>query len=334
VSEDIDGDELGLPGTTAGLHRRTKLAVVGAGAVGSTIAYAALMRGAARTVALYDINKAKVEAEALDLGHGIQFMPMAEVLGSDDIQVCADADVVVITAGAKQKPGQTRIDLAEATIALVARMLPPLVEVAPNAIYLMVTNPVDIVTYAALKISGLPSAQLFGSGTVLDSSRLRYLIAAQTGVAVQNVHAYIAGEHGDSELPLWSSATIGAVPLLDWNGIGGRGPLTVEVRDRIAGEVVDSAYRIIAGKGATNYAIALAASRIIEAVIKDEQRILPVSSLLDGYYGISDMCLSVPTLVGRDGVGERLQVPMSADELAGLRASAQSLTAVARHLGF
>jgi L-lactate dehydrogenase len=334
VSEDFDGDELGLPGTTAGLHRRTKLAVVGAGAVGSTVAYAALMRGAARTVALYDINKAKVEAEALDLGHGIQFVPMAEVLGSDDIQVCADADVVVITAGAKQKPGQTRIDLAEATISLVSRMLPPLVEVAPNAIYLMVTNPVDIVTYAALKISGLPSAQLFGSGTVLDSSRLRYLIAAQTGVAVQNVHAYVAGEHGDSELPLWSSATIGAVPLLDWNGIGGRGPLTAEVRDRIAREVVESAYRIIAGKGATNYAIALAASRIIEAVIKDEQRILPVSSLLDGYYGISDMCLSVPTLVGRDGVGERLQVPMSADELAGLRASAQSLTAVARHFGF
>lgn len=334
MSENFDSDELGLPGTTAGLHRRTKLAIVGAGAVGSTIAYAALMRGAARTVALYDINTAKVEAEALDLGHGVQFMPMAEVVGSDDITVCADADVVVITAGAKQKPGQTRIDLAEATISLVSKMLPPLVEVAPHAVYLMVTNPVDIVTYAALKISGLPPAQLFGSGTVLDSSRLRYLIAQHTGVAVQNVHAYIAGEHGDSELPLWSSATIGAVPLLDWNGIGGRGPLTSEVRDQIAHEVVDSAYRIIAGKGATNYAVALASSRIIEAVINDEQRILPVSSLLDSYYGISDVCLSVPTLVGRDGAGERLQVPMSADELAGLRRSAQSLTAVARRFGF
>ena len=334
MSESVDSDELGLPGTTAGLHRRTKLAIVGAGAVGSTIAYAALMRGAARTVALYDINTAKVEAEALDLGHGVQFMPMAEVVGSDDIAVCADADVVVITAGAKQKPGQTRIDLAEATISLVSTMLPPLVEVAPHAVYLMVTNPVDIVTYAALKISGLPPAQLFGSGTVLDSSRLRYLIAQHTGVAVQNVHAYVAGEHGDSELPLWSSATIGAVPLLDWNGIGGRGPLTAAVRDQIAHEVVDSAYRIIAGKGTTNYAVALASSRIIEAVINDEQRILPVSSLLDSYYGISDVCLSVPTLVGRDGAGERLQVPMSADELTGLRRSAQSLTAVARRLGF
>ena len=163
---------------------------------------------------------------------------------------------------------------------------------------------------------------------------MRYLIAQHTGVAVQNVHAYVAGEHGDTELPLWSSATIGAVPLLDWNGIGGRGQLTAEVRDQIAHEVVDSVYRIIAGKGATNYAVALASSRIIEAVINDEQRILPVSSLLDGYYGISDVCLSVPTLVGRDGAGDRLQVPMSADELAGLRRSAQSLATVARRLGF
>lgn len=330
-----DGDDLGLTGVTAGQVRRTsKLAIVGAGAVGSTMAYAALMRGAARSVALYDINKAKVEAEALDLGHGIQFMPMAEVVGSDDIEVCTGADVVVVTAGAKQKPGQTRIDLAEATISLVGKILPPLVEVAPDAVYIMVTNPVDIVTYAALQQSGLPPTQMFGSGTVLDSSRLRYLIAQQTGVAVQNVHAYVAGEHGDTELPLWSSATIGAVPLLEWNGINGRGPLTSEVRDGIAREVVESAYRIIEGKGATNYAVALAGSRIIEAVIKDEQRILPVSSLLDGYHGIRDVCLSVPALVGREGVGERLEVPMSADELAGLRRSAETLRAVARRFGF
>lgn len=330
-----DGDDLGLTGVTAGQVRRTsKLAIVGAGAVGSTMAYAALMRGAARSVALYDINKAKVEAEALDLGHGIQFMPMAEVVGSDDIEVCTGADVVVVTAGAKQKPGQSRLDLAEATISLVGKILPPLVEVAPDAVYIMVTNPVDIVTYAALQQSGLPPTQMFGSGTVLDSSRLRYLIAQQTGVAVQNVHAYVAGEHGDTELPLWSSATIGAVPLLDWNGINGRGPLTSEVRDGIAREVVESAYRIIEGKGATNYAVALAGSRIIEAVIKDEQRILPVSSLLDGYHGIRDVCLSVPALVGREGVGERLEVPMSADELAGLRRSAETLRAVARRFGF
>lgn len=334
MSASDETDDLGFPSNAAGPQRRTsKLAVVGAGAVGSTMAYAALMRGAARTVALYDINKAKVEAEALDLGHGIQFMPMADVIGSDDIAVCADADVVVVTAGAKQKPGQTRIDLAEATISLVGKILPGLVEVAPNAVYVMVTNPVDIVTYAALKMSGLPSNQLFGSGTVLDSSRLRYLIAQHTGVAVQNVHAYIAGEHGDTELPLWSSATIGAVPLLDWNGIGGRGPLTEDVREAIAREVVESAYRIIEGKGATNYAVALAGSRIIEAVLKDEQRILPVSSLLSDFHGISDVCLSVPALVGGLGVGEQLEIPMSSDELAGLRRSSEALKAVARRFG-
>ncbi|MET4223343.1 L-lactate dehydrogenase [Oerskovia enterophila] len=313
--------------------RTTKLAIVGAGSVGSTLAYAALMRGAAHTVSLLDINKTKVEAEVLDLQHGIQFMPMAKVEGSDDVAVCADADVVVFTAGAKQKPGQTRLDLAGATISLVRNILPGLVEVAPNAIYIMVTNPVDVVTYAALKYSGLPSNQLFGSGTVLDSSRLRFLVAQHCGVAVQNVHAYIAGEHGDSEIPLWSSATISGVPLLDWKGLTGRGPLTAEVREDIAHEVVQSAYRIIEGKGATNYAVALAATRIIEAILDDEHRVLPVSSLLEDFHGISDVCLSVPSLLERRGCGERIEVPLSDIELAGLRSSADSVRAVAKSFG-
>ena len=332
MTESLDLEDIGLTPFRSG-RRTSKLAIVGAGAVGSTMAYAALLRGAARSVALYDINAAKVEAEALDLGHGIQFMPMAEVVGSDDIAVCADADVVMFTAGAKQKPGQSRLDLAEATIGLVRKVLPALVEVAPDAVYVMVTNPVDVVTYAALQISGLPPSQLFGSGTVLDSSRLRYLISQHTGVAVQNVHAYIAGEHGDTELPLWGSASIGSVPLLEWTGRGGSGPLTAEVRDRIAHEVVDSAYRIIEGKGATNYAVALAATRIIEAVLDDEHRVLPVSSLLEDFHGISDVCLSVPSLLERRGCGERIEVPLSDHELAGLRASAESVRAVAKSFG-
>lgn len=316
-------------------RRTTKLAVVGAGSVGATVAYAALMRGVARTVALYDINAAKVQAEALDLGHGIQFMPMAQVIGSDDLAVCADADVVVVTAGAKQKPGQTRIDLAEATVSLVRSIMPRLVEVAPDAVYIMVTNPVDIVTYAAMRVSGLPEGRVFGSGTVLDSSRLRWLIAQHCNVAVQNVHAYIAGEHGDSEIPLWSSASVGGVPLLDWRGsTTGNGPLVKAVREEIAHEVVGSAYRIIEGKGATNYAVAQAATRIIEAVLKDEKRVLPVSSLLQGYYGIDDVCLSVPAVVGRSGVEARLEVPMSADELAGLRRSADALREIAHRFGW
>lgn len=333
-----DTDDLGHAEPRHPGRRTTKLAVVGAGSVGATMAYAALMRGAARTVALYDINAAKVEAEALDIGHGIQFMPMADVVGSDDIEVCRDADVVVVTAGAKQKPGQSRLDLAHATVSLVRSMLPQLVEVAPDAIYVMVTNPVDIVTYAALKVSGLPDNQLFGSGTVLDSSRLRYLLHRHTGVAVQNIHAYIAGEHGDSEIPLWSSASIGSVPLVDWPGMIGpdgrvSGRLEAADRERIAEEVVNSAYRIIAGKGATNYAVALAGSRIIEAVLNDENRILPVSSLLRDYRGISDVCLSVPSVVGRHGVQSRLEISMSDEELEGLRRSADALRGVARHFG-
>lgn len=317
-----------------GAVRTSKVSIVGAGAVGSTMAYAALMRGAARNVALFDINAAKVKAEVLDLSHGIQFMPMAEVTGSDDVEVCRDSDIIMVTAGAKQRPGQSRIELAGATITLIKKMLPKLLDVAPNATYVMVTNPVDVVTYAALKESGLPRNQLFGSGTVLDSSRLRYVLARELGVAVQNVHAYMAGEHGDSEIPLWSSATIGGVPLLEWKGIDGRGPLTAERRDEIAREVVTSAYSIIEGKGATNYAVALAGSRIIEAVLKHENRVLPVSTLVDDYFGISDVCLSVPTVVGGHGADDQLRVPLSASEHEGLKASAMKLREVARTFGY
>lgn len=312
---------------------RTKLAIVGAGAVGSTLAYAALARGAARTVALLDVNKAKVEAEVLDLQHGMMFVPEAEIIGSDDVEVCRGADIVAITAGAKQKPGQTRLDLAEATISLTRKILPGLVEVAPDAIFMMVTNPVDVVTYAAQKISGLPPERVFGSGTVLDTSRLRAALALHCGVAVGNVHAYIVGEHGDSEIVVWSSASISGVPLLEWQALRGRPELDGEAREAIAHDVVRSAYRIIEGKGATNYAVGLAATRIIEAVLKDEHRILTVSSRLDDFYGVSDVCLSVPSLVDRRGVTATIKVPMSDDEIAGLRASAEEMRAVHRKFG-
>jgi L-lactate dehydrogenase len=315
-------------------RRTTKLGIVGAGAVGATLAYAALMRGAAQIVALYDLNAAKVRAEALDLSHGIQFVPMAHVAGSDDVAVLADSDVVIFTAGAKQKPGQSRLDLAESTIGIVRQVMPRLVEVAPDAVHVMVTNPVDVVTYAALQVSGLSPDRLFGSGTVLDSSRLRFLLAEHIGVATQSVHAYVVGEHGDSELPLWSSASVGSVPLLQWRGADGTHALDEDAQARIARDVVESAYRVIEGKGATNYAIGLAATRIVEAVVNDERRILPVSSLLDDYLGIGDVCLSVPAVVHAGGVGERVEVPMTDAELAGLRASAEAVRATARRFGF
>ena len=310
----------------------TKIAVVGAGSVGATIAYACLIRGIGRTIALYDVDAAKTRAEVLDLNHGLQFVPQATVVGSDDIEVCRDADLVAITAGAKQKPGQTRLELAEANVALCKALVPRLLEVAPDAILLLVTNPVDVITYAALRYSDLPPRRVFGSGTVLDSSRLRLLIADHCGVAVQSVHAYIAGEHGDSEIPLWSSAAIGSVPLLAWE-VPGRPPLDAAAREDIHRGVVGAAGEIIRGKGATNYAVGLASARIIEAVLYDQRMVLPVSSLLDGQAGIHDVCLSLPSVVDRLGVELVLPSPLSEGEVTGLRRSADMVKGVIRSLG-
>jgi L-lactate dehydrogenase len=310
----------------------TKLAIVGAGSVGATIAYASLVRGVAKTVALYDLDEHKTRAEVLDLQHGSQFVPTATVIGSDDMAVTAGADIVVVTAGAKQKPGQTRLELAGVNVAMVRDLVPGLVELSPEAIVLLVTNPVDVVTYAAVKAAGLPSRRVFGSGTVLDSSRLRTLLADHTGVAVQSVHAVIVGEHGDSELPVWSQASIGGVPLREWS-LPGRPPVDDAALDHIAAEVVTAAEQIIRGKGATNYAIGLAVTRIVEAITKDESSVLPVSSLLEGQYGIEDVCLSLPSIVNGAGVEQVLAPPLDGDELARLRRSADTVRDVARSLG-
>lgn len=314
-------------------ERVNKIAIIGAGAVGATIAYAAMIRGVAKQLALYDINRAKVDAEVLDLNHGLQFVPMATLEGSDDIDVCAGADVVVITAGAKQKPGQTRMELAGANVELCRSLVPRLQKVAPDALLLVVTNPVDVLTYVVQKLSGLPARRVFGSGTVLDSSRFRFLLARHLNVAVQNVHAFIAGEHGDSELPLWSSASVGGVPLTQW-AVQGRARLTEEDRTRIFDNVRNAAYQIIKGKGATNYAIGLATVQILESVLHDEQRVLPVSSRMEGYLGITDVCLSVPSIVNRKGVEAVLEVPLSDPEREGLRRSADTIRQAIRTLGF
>jgi L-lactate dehydrogenase len=313
----------------------TKVAIVGAGSVGATIAYACLVRGVAKQLALFDVKREKVDAEVLDLNHGLQFVPMATLEGSDDVGICADADVIVITAGAKQKPGQTRMDLAGANAEICKKLVPDLLRVAPNAIFLLVTNPVDVITYVTLKLTGLPPQRVLGSGTVLDSSRFRFLIAQRCNVAVQNVHAYIVGEHGDSEIPLWSSASIANVPLKDW-AVPRHGKLTVRDRTEIFQNVKDAAYQIVAGKGATNYAIGLATAKILEALLHDENRILPVSSLLsgEGENAIDDVCLSVPCIVNRGGVEQALAVPMNEAERAGLRNSAETIRNAIRSLGF
>ncbi len=314
-------------------ERPSKIGIVGAGSVGATIAYACMLRGVAKQISLFDVAASKVQAEVLDLNHGLMFVPMAKVDGSDDIGVLAGSDVVVVTAGAKQKPGQTRVDLAETNTNICRKLIPDVLRVAPNAILLMVTNPVDVLTYVAWKISGMGCQQVIGSGTVLDSSRFRFLIAQRCQVAVQNVHAYIVGEHGDTEFPLWSSASIGNIPVRDWH-VSGHGVLDVAEQADIFESVRTAAYQIIQGKGATNYAVGLAVSRILEAILWDEGRVLPVCSLLDGYRGLSEVCLSLPTIVNRQGVGNLLPVPMNNTEDAGLRASAEAIRTVIQAVGF
>jgi L-lactate dehydrogenase len=316
-------------------QRTTKLAIVGAGSVGATIAYACMQQGLAQHIVLYDMNRTKVDAEVLDLNHGLQFAPMATIEGSDDAGICADANVVVITAGAKQKPGQTRMDLARANTEICRKLVPQLVRLAPEATFLLVTNPVDVITYVTLKLSGLPHRRVFGSGTVLDSSRFRFLIARRCSVAVQNVHAYIAGEHGDSEVPLWSSANIAGIPIHSW-AVMGHGRLDVRDRAAIFEDVKNAAYQIIQGKGATNYAIGLATARILQAVLGDENRVLPVSSLLNNYHDglVDDCCLSVPCIVNARGVDAPLEVPLNDAERAALRESAQRIREAIRSVGF
>jgi L-lactate dehydrogenase len=314
-------------------ERPARIGIIGAGSVGATIAYAAMIRGVARHISLFDIARTKVDAEVLDLNHGQLFAPQATVDGSDDIEILRNADVVVMTAGAKQKPGQTRLDLAAANASILTKILPNVVRVAPNALLLLITNPVDVVTEIALKITGLAPERVFGSGTVLDSSRFRYLVARHCGVAVQNVHAYIAGEHGDSEIPLWSSATIGSIPLSQWS-VEGHGKLTSADKDAIVHNVKDAAYQVIQGKGATNYAIGLAVTNILEAILYDERRVLPVSGRLSGFHGIHDVCLSLPRIVSRKGIEPPLPIPMTVDEEAGLEASAQQMRAVIASLGY
>ena len=314
-------------------ERPAKVGIIGAGSVGATIAYAAMIRGVARQISLFDIARTKVDAEVLDLNHGQLFAPQATVNGSDDIEILRGSDVVVMTAGAKQKPGQSRLELAAANAHICATLLPEVVRVAPQATLLMVTNPVDVMTQIAIKITGFDWQHVIGSGTVLDSSRFRYLVARHCQVAVQNVHAYIAGEHGDSEIPLWSSASIGSIPLSQW-AVEGHGRLTANDKDEIVHNVKDAAYQVIQGKGATNYAVGLAVTNILEALLYDERRVLPLSGLLHGFRGIEDVCLSLPRIVGRKGIEAPLPIPMTVDEESGLQDSADRIRAVVRQLGY
>lgn len=301
-----------------------KISVVGAGAVGTAVAYAALIRQVANEIALYDINTPKVEAEAADLAHGSHFTGWPHVSGSSDIAVTSSSDIVVITAGAKQNPGQSRLELVRDNARILKAMIPKLVEASPDAIFILVTNPCDVLTMVAQRISGLPTSRVISSGTVLDSSRLRRLIADRARISTASVHASIIGEHGDSEFPMWSVARIGAVPIADYR-VNGHQVFPPDVLDDLAHQVMTSAYKVIAGKGATNFAIGLSASRICEAILRDEHSVQPVSSILHGQYGIEGVALSLPSVLGSSGVEQVLDTPLSEDEKAKLRASADAI---------
>ncbi|MEU4015653.1 L-lactate dehydrogenase [Microbacterium sp. NPDC028030] len=314
-----------------GIIENSKLTVVGAGSVGSSVAYAALIRGSARHVALYDIATEKVEAEVLDLAHGTQFTGSSDIVGGSDIAVAAGSHVVVITAGAKQKPGQTRIELAEVNAGIIRGMMPPLLEVAPHAVYVIVTNPCDVLTVIAQEETGLPPERIFASGTVLDTSRLRWKLGERAGVSTASVHAHIVGEHGDTEFPLWSRATIGTVPILEWE-TPGHPRFTLDELDDIAVDVRDAAYKVILGKGATNYAIGLSSARIVEAILGDEHAVMPVSTVLRDFHGLDGVALSVPSIVSARGAVPIRNTSFSDQELALLRQSADALTAAAASL--
>ena len=311
----------------------SKLAIIGAGAVGTSIAYAAIIRGSAREVVISDVDAARVEAEMLDLAHGTLFTGSTSITGGDDLDIVIGAHVIVITAGAKQHAGQSRLDLASTNVDILRDLMPKLVARAPDAVYLLVTNPCDVMVVAAHEISGLPSGRVFGSGTVLDTSRLRWLLAERVGVSASSVHAMIVGEHGDSEFPLWSQASVGPVPILEWR-TEDVPPLDLDELDRIATDVRNAAYRVIAGKGATNYAIGLSVARIAEAVLRDEGAVLPVSSMLTDYRGISGVALSIPSVVDARGISHVIDAPFSPRELELLTISAEAVMKTLRPLGF
>ncbi|WP_336644254.1 L-lactate dehydrogenase [Microbacterium sp. MMO-78] len=310
----------------------SKLTVVGAGAVGSSVAYAALIRESARHVALYDIAAARVEAEVLDLAHGSQFTGSSDIIGGADLDVTAGSHVVVITAGAAQKPGQTRIDLAGVNANILRSLVPDLLERSPDAVFVVVTNPADVMAVIAQEISGLPRERVFSSGTVLDTSRLRWKIARRAGVSISSVHAYIVGEHGDTEFPLWSHATIGSVPILEWQPLDGQPRFTKEELDQIAVDVRDAAYKVIQGKGATNYAIGLSGARIVEAILGDEHTVLPVAPVLDDFHGVSGVALSVPAVLSASGAQPIRETTFSPSELELFHRSADALREVADSL--
>ena len=311
---------------------RGKLVIVGDGYVGSTTAYTIMLGGLFSEIVIIDIQKDKAEGDALDISHGVSLVKPVKVYAGN-YSDCKDADIVIITAGvSQQKPGQTRIDLLKQNISVIKSVTENVMKYASDDVILLtVTNPVDILTYATFKISGLPKNQILGSGTVLDTARLKYLISKKTGIDARNCHTYIIGEHGDSEVAAWSVTNIGGLSMHEFCRYTGK--CNLDDLNNMYEEVKNSAYEIIKKKGATYYAIAVAVARIVECIAGDENSILTVSSIFEGEYGLEDVALSVPTKVGGEGIEKILEVPFSREEMKGLRNSAEMLKEQIRATG-
>lgn len=307
-----------------------KAAIIGCGFVGSSIAFSLMQKGIFSELVLIDANHAKAEGEAMDLSHGLPYTASMDIYAGDYADV-ADCSLVIITAGANQKPGETRLDLIEKNVGILKAIIPQITATSFEGILLMVANPVDVLTHAAQKISGYPTHRVFGSGTVLDTARLKYRVGRHLDVDSRSVHAFIIGEHGDSELPVWSSANISGIDLNHFCEI--RGYYNHEASmEEIYESVRDSAYEIIERKGATYYGIAMAVARIAESIIKDEHAVLPVSVALNGEYGLNGLALSIPSVVGKNGVEKVLEIPLSGKESRDLAASAEQLKGVIESL--
>jgi L-lactate dehydrogenase len=300
-----------------------KVGLIGTGMVGASFAYSLMQSGAANELVLIDADAARAEGEMMDLNHGMPFVrPMRIIAGGySDL---ADADVIVICAGVGQRPGQTRLELLQTNAGIFHNIVPKVVAVNQDAIIIVATNPVDILTQIAAQIVGLDRCRVLGSGTSLDTARLRYMLGVHYGVDSRSVHAYVVGEHGDSELALWSLANIGGVRLADFVGANRQG-YDQAALDRIFNQTRNAAYEIIQRKKATYYAIGLGLLSIVEAVLRDQHTVMTVSSTLSGQYGVSDIAISMPAIVGRRGVEEVLNLPLSESELAAFQSSAQTL---------
>jgi len=312
---------------------KPKVSIIGCGNVGMRYAYALMISGVARQIVLVDIDKNRLEGEVMDLSHGAPYISPVEIIAGDYLDI-KDSDLVVITAGKKQSPGQSRIELAQDNVRIFRHIIPKIMKHAPEAIFLVVTNPVDILSYAAYKFSNKNSKKVTGSGTVLDTARFRFLLAKHCNVDSRNIHAYILGEHGDTEFAVWSRAMIGGVLFKDYCHICKNTHRCLQDKElkKIFIGVRDSAYKIIERKGETSYGIGLALVRITEAILNDENAILPVSSLIEGYLGINNVYLSLPAVINRNGVREVLKIELSPEEKQAFINSAYSLKAIIKKL--